>query len=549
VVPIQGITGRDASVTLDVGTELPVFVIGQECTMDSQQRLRIAIDRQLDVVRATVPADQQAAILALVRAIDRQPHPRDRDPEADLISGQRLANLGGNLALRLCLEAVGGGAAVDRLDDWAQSLLGRSARLAEAELVLTHAETGFMRLVDDGVGAFDAWVATKRAPTGWVERADFDWWANSLAGQLQLERPAATAGDGSDRQFAERTLDAMAYQIGYPPSARIDGATIQQYRDVLSWLIGYAWRAEDRGEGARPTSEGSLATAIASALPIGPVAATHAIAALTLDGDNAAYHAAVPGVAAAPVIRLDDDRLVLSTYGLTTEPLLFLTRELRRRAAEEYHNTAHLREDVFRQELYALFPEKRFVTSSSRIELRRESGNVRTDIDAVVFDRKTGTLGFFELKSQDPFARSAAELTRQRDNLLYANRQVSGVLSWLQRSGGDALLNRVDNRTAKSFRVQKVFPFVLGRYLVHFSDGPEPDRRAAWGTWPQVLRLLDGQPFKPNDANPLAMLFNRLSKDTPLARTPIEAGARQIDLGGTTLTVHPSYAAYQERAR
>jgi len=38
----------------------------------------------------------------------------------------------------------------------------------------------------------------------------------------------------------------------------------------------------------------------------------------------------------------------------------------------------------------------------------------------LVFDRKTGTLGFFELKSQDPFARSTAELVRQRDNVLYA---------------------------------------------------------------------------------------------------------------------------------
>jgi hypothetical protein len=62
-----------------------------------------------------------------------------------------------------------------------------------------------------------------------------------------------------------------------------------------------------------------------------------------------------------------------------------------------------------------------------------------------------------------------------------------------------------------------------------------------------VLRLLDGQPFKANDANPLASLFNRLTKDTPLSRTPIETDSRLIELGDTTLTVHPSYAAYQSR--
>jgi hypothetical protein len=170
---------------------------------------------------------------------------------------------------------------------------------------------------------------------------------------------------------------------------------------------------------------------------------------------------------------------------------------------------------------------------------------VRTDIDAVVFDRKSGTLGVFELKSQDPFARSTAELTRQRDNVLYANRQVSGVLDWLKRHGADEILNRVDARTAKTFRAQKVFPFVLGRYLVHFSDGPEPDHRAAWGTWPQILRLLNGQPFGPNESNPIASLFSRLSKDVPLVRPPTGDPPQEITLGSNRLILHSSYAAFQ----
>ncbi|MBA3275793.1 MAG: hypothetical protein H0T72_08365, partial [Chloroflexia bacterium] len=185
-----------------------------------------------------------------------------------------------------------------------------------------------------------------------------------------------------------------------------------------------------------------------------------------------------------------------------------------------------------------------FVTSGGRIELRRESGNIRTDIDAVVFDRKSGTLGVFELKSQDPFARSTDELTRQRDNMLYANRQVSGVLDWLNRHGADTLLSRVDRRTARTFRVQKVYPFVLGRYLAHFSDGPEPDRRAAWGSWPRLLRLLDGQTFGPSTANPLASLFTRL-KDTPILQQPVNGASHEIDLGAARLIVHLSYAAYQ----
>ncbi|MDP9367721.1 MAG: hypothetical protein M3Q03_05520 [Chloroflexota bacterium] len=533
--------------------------------MNAQERLRQVIEEQQRRLRAGVPPDRQAAILALLRTRDRLPHSPDIKPLPDLVTGRRLANLGGNKALQLCFEATGDDATAasassgDGWDGWGEGFLQECGRLAEAELVLAHCETGFMRMVEDGNGTFHTWIATKRAPTSWRERADIDWWASWLVKRhepdllaLRSEQPTTESSDsGHDafyRRLANVHLKMMAYQLGYPPDAAIGGCTIQTYRDVLGQIIGWALQARDRGEAAAPRSERSLVAVIASALAVDPTVIGQAVAAFTLDRESAAYHAAVPGVAAAPLVRVDPSRLVWSVHGLTTEPLLFLTRELRRRAAQEYHNTAYLREVVFRQDLYALFGDKRFVTSAGRIELRRDDGDVRTDIDAVVFDRKTGTLGFFELKSQDPFARSTAELARQRDNFLYANRQISGVLTWLKRHGADALLGRVDPRTAKTFRVQKVYPFVLGRYLAHFSDGPEPDRRAAWGTWPQLLRLLDGQPVRATDANPLASLFTRLTNDVPLIRPPADDPPHEIAIGAARVIVHPSYAAFQASA-
>ena len=161
----------------------------------------------------------------------------------------------------------------------------------------------------------------------------------------------------------------MAYQLGYPPDTEIGGCTVQIYRDVLGQLIAWALQARDRGEVTAPQSEHSLVAALASALAVDPAVIGQAVAAFTLDRENAAYHAAVPGVAAAPLVRVDPSRLVWSVHGLTTEPLLFLSRELKRRAAQEYHNTAYLRETVFRHDLYALFQDKRFVTSAGRIEL------------------------------------------------------------------------------------------------------------------------------------------------------------------------------------
>jgi hypothetical protein len=530
--------------------------------MNVQERLHQAIDQQQSRLGASVPPDRQAAILALIRILDRLPRSSESELPPDLVTGRRLPNLGGNKALQLCVESTCDETTAvsasfgEGLDGWAERFLEECRGLAEAELVLAHCGTGFMRMVDDSNGTFDAWIATKRPPTSWRERADIDWWALWLAKrhepelrELRSERPRMDSNDPGDdalyRRVADLHLEMMAYQLGYPLDAEIGGCTVQTYRDILGQLIAWAFQARDAGEMATPRSERSLIAALASALVVDPAVIGQAVAAFTLDRENAAYHAAVPSVAVAPLVRIDPSRLVWSIHGLTTEPLFYLTRELKRRATPEYHNTAYLRELVFRKDLYALFQDKRFVTSAGRIALRRETGDVRTDIDAVVFDRKTGTLGFFELKSQDPFARSTAELMRQRDNVLYANRQISGVLTWLKRHGPDALLSRVDSRTAKMFRVQKIYPFVLGRYLIHFSDGPEPDRRAGWGTWPQLLRLLDGQPFRAGDANPLASHFTRLTNDVPLIRPPAADPAREIVIGATRLTVHPSYAAFQ----
>jgi hypothetical protein len=365
----------------------------------------------------------------------------------------------------------------------------------------------------------------------WRERADIDWWADHLL-----------RADGSDD--AAGRVDRMAYQLGYPDDAVIGAVPVSMWRRVVTRLIERVARAM----GIDHTTPVYRRNALATDLGLDPDVAVSMIDALTLDAGNAGWHASVPGVAAPPLVRIDAERVALSRHGLTSEPFFFLTREMRRRDAQEYHNSASLREDVFRQELYRLFSDKRFVHSEGRIVLRRADGKARTDIDAAVFDRKTGALGLFELKSQDPFARSAAELTRQRDNLLYANRQVSGTLDWLNRHGADEVLNRIDRQTAKRFRVRKVHPFVLGRFLAHFNDGQAPDRRAAWATWPQVLRLAGGEPFGSKDSNPIAALFAGIGADLVDTGVPAAMEAMELAIGDAQVRVFPSYAAYRARS-
>ena len=311
--------------------------------MNVQERLRLAIDQQQSRLREGVPPDRQAAILALIRAQEQLPHAPEFGVEPDLVTGRRLANLGGNKALQLCLESPADAASAapvssdDGLNGWAARFLQECDWLAEAELVLAHCDTGFMRMVDDGSGVFHAWIATKRPPTSWRERADIDWWASWLARRHEPElrdlwskRPrTGSRGNGDDasyRRIADTHLTVMSYQLGYPPDTAIGGCTVQIYRDVLGQLIAWALQARDRGQVLTSQSEHSLVAALAAALALDPAVIAQAVAAFTLDRENASYHAAVPGVASAPLVRVDSSRLVWSVRGLATEPFLFLTR-------------------------------------------------------------------------------------------------------------------------------------------------------------------------------------------------------------------------------
>jgi hypothetical protein len=187
------------------------------------------------------------------------------------------------------------------------------------------------------------------------------------------------------------------------------------------------------------------------------------------------------------------------------------------------------------------------VRSADSVELRGVQGDLTTDVDALIFDRKTGVLALFELKSQDPFAYSRQERIRQRDYFYNAEKQVLACVQWLNRNGANALLARLDPKLVKRLKVQKTYIFVLGRYLAHFFDGPEIDRRAAWGTWPQVLRLVHEGSFGAEDANPIQSLYNKLLKDTPLTPSSPVHDVQEIPIGESKVYVYPDFQTYKTR--
>jgi hypothetical protein len=332
----------------------------------------------------------------------------------------------------------------------------------------------------------------------------------------------------------------MRYQVPYPAGAEIGGIPVAALEGSLAGLVDRAEGTQADG-GPLVLDEGSLVEGIARERGLGVDVVRRAVAALTLDADNAPWHAALPGGPLAPLVRIGLDRLACLEVGMRTEPLFFGLRELRRRDPEGYHNAAHLREVAFRGDLAACLGDRRFVVSPDRIVLRRDDRRNRTDIDAAVFDRKTGTLAVFELKSQDPLARTVAEEERQVENLRRAGRQVAQVLDWIAREGADEVLSRMDRDTSRRFRVHRVVAFVLGRYAAQ-PGGAERGGRVAWGSWPRFLRALEGA----SAGNPLLAVHTRLlGEEAPAWEVPAGAAPAEIALGPERLTVWPSWSALQ----
>jgi hypothetical protein len=495
--------------------------------VDARGQLRQTIDQLQGRLAAGIPPDREAALLALVATIDRLPEGREDEPR--ILAGPGDTRLGASTALPLCLAPGKSGVAASDLLGWASGFLEECRGLEAARLALRFADSGAMRLAVRPDGGVDAWLGGRRIPALSRERADIAAWARSLSDEVRGDDGAAAVA-------------RIGYQLPYPPDAEVCGLPLAVCRMVVSALTDMATAAGHANGQSLLIDEKRLAGEIAGSLGLDGNTVRSALSALTLDAGNAGWHAVLPSGPLSPLIRVAPGRLVIARRGLRTEPFFFLLRELRRRDPERYHNGAYQREDAFRSDLYARFGDSRFVASPGRILLRRDDRRSRTDIDAAIFDRKTGTLALMELKAQDPFARTVEELERQLEQLRRAGRQVAAVLDWINRNGADEVLNRMDRGIAKRFRVHRVLSFVLGRYLGEWG-GEQRKGRIAAGSWGQVLRLLD----RAGDANPLLSLHGRLMDDERSdLLAPSDAPPVEFPLGERRLVVRVSWNAAPE---
>jgi hypothetical protein len=213
-----------------------------------------------------------------------------------------------------------------------------------------------------------------------------------------------------------------------------------------------------------------------------------------------------------------------------------MLRNLRHLYPTDWDRAVNGRESIFRDELYALFPQERLIKKPRGLQLRR-NGRKSTDIDAVIIDRENRAIGLFQLKWQDSFESSMKERSAKLRNFVReTNQWISTVRAYIEGATA-AEMARILNvsvdltQNASSYRL-----FVIGRTFAHFSGDIQPDSSVAWGLWPQVLRLMHD---KYSNNNPLVSLHTDLQERSPLLKPPLSLEQTDIRLASYDVVVHP----------
>jgi hypothetical protein len=327
-------------------------------------------------------------------------------------------------------------------------------------------------------------------------------------------------------------IQRQQFTDDFGPDDLFDGIPYRDYVTMTEYLAGMALMHkaycdeafrkygpfEIRNVLTPVRSEESMVAGLARHLRRPEEEAARMLSRVTLTRDNQHDYLSIASAAPPPLIRVSGSQLIHSAAGSINNPFQFLNHELKRTCYPDYSRVVNNREDRFREMIFRFFQGERFIRVP--ISIRMSVDGRRTDIDAVVFDKETKTLGLFQLKWQNPFAHSMQKRYSVLTNLgKNAQDWLEKVITWVGRQNTKTLLNalQITKHTREEKTISSICYFVIGRHGMHFT-GIGRDDRAAWGSWPQLMAgTLRTAPYK-GPSDPIRQMHEQLRYEEPRLR-------------------------------
>ena len=242
---------------------------------------------------------------------------------------------------------------------------------------------------------------------------------------------------------------------------------------------------------------------------------------ITLSKENFDYYLKYPSTPPPMYFQVSDNLIIRSIAGCISNPFSLLNRELKRKFRRDYDKAVNRREDRFREELFMFFPDKRIIKIPREINI--SFNGIKTDIDAVVFDSKTGTLGIFQLKWQDPFAKDMTERYSRMSNLFpKANEWVGKMKFWATNNTSKTIFNslQINKQLKDTQEINEICCFVISRNQMNFTGMEIADETVAWSSWHQ---LIESQArIKTDFDDPIREMFVKIKTFSPERRIETE---------------------------
>ena len=302
------------------------------------------------------------------------------------------------------------------------------------------------------------------------------------------------------KKLAAARVLGNAESEALPPQAEVGGRSFSQWIDLANAAQGRALlhianatrllathKHLDLRNLLTSYSDCDSAISLLNEQQVAAAVGAEELSILTLDHEGAVQCEREHEIPLPYFIRLAEGILLLPVFGALLNPCAALTWNLRSKYRTDWDRGVGGREARFREDLRQVFPPARYDIPEHGFKLRRENGEQLTDVDAIVLDRESGRLALVQLKWHDIFGHSLRERRNRLTNLLDANEWVHRVIAWTAgRSARDVAADLMIRSASETQSPQLI---VLARHAARFTNGVNFDDRAAWISWPELVRI------------------------------------------------------------